>query len=171
MIVDSSVLGELGRQVWRKNVRKVRILGGDLCRSLLGNQAGYLRPPERVDIKGRNQNLLDNQAGYLRSLGRVDIEGHDKRGGTEGRDMNYVSLMFWIECCRGELLLTHQLDVSGSWEGLLGSVSSPPEVSTEKIDVCIAQDEERYFKDYFRIDISQQKGLFKESYSICFVHY
>ena len=43
MIVDPSVLGEFGRQVQREHVREVSILGGDLCRSLFGYQAGYLR--------------------------------------------------------------------------------------------------------------------------------
>ena len=130
MVVDSGVLGELGRQVRRENVREVRILGGDLCRSLLGNQAGYLRPPKRVDIEGR------------------------ERGGTEGCDMNYVSLMFRIECCSCKLFLTNKFNASGSREGLLGSVSSLPKVSTWKIDICITQGEERHPKDYFWTDIS-----------------
>ena len=73
MIVDSGVFGELGSQVRRENIREVRILGGDLCRSLFCNQAGYLRLLGRVDIKGR------------------------KQGGTEGRNINYVSLMFRIK--------------------------------------------------------------------------
>ena len=107
MIIDSGVFGELGSQVRRKNIREVRILGGDLYRSLLGNQARYLRPLGRVNIKGRDRSLLGNQAGYLRSPGRVDIKGRDERSGTEGRDMNYVSLMFRIECCSGEILFTH----------------------------------------------------------------
>ena len=75
MIVNSSVFGELGSQVRRENICEVRIFGGDLCRGLLGNQAGYLRLPEMVDFEGR------------------------ERSRTEGRDMNYVSLMFQIECC------------------------------------------------------------------------
>ena len=107
IIVDSGVFGKLGSQVRRENIREVQILGKDLCRSLLDNQAGYLRPPGRVDIKGRNRSLLGNQTRYLRSPGRVDIEGRDERGGTEGHDMNYVSLMFRIKYCSGKLLLTH----------------------------------------------------------------
>ena len=40
MIVGPSVLKEFGNQVRRK--RKVGMLVGDLCRSFLGYQAGYL---------------------------------------------------------------------------------------------------------------------------------
>ena len=50
MIVDPSVLGEFGSQVRREHVREVGILDGDLCRSLLGDQAGYLRSTGRVNI-------------------------------------------------------------------------------------------------------------------------
>ena len=106
MIVDSGVFGELGSQVQRENIREVRILGGDLYRSLLYNQAGYLRLPERVDIKGREWSRI------------------------EGRDMNYISLMFRIECCSYKLLLTHKFNASGIRKGLFGSVSSLTEVST-----------------------------------------
>ena len=77
MIVSSGVFGELESQVRRENIREVQILGGDLRRSLLGNQAGYLRPSGRVDIEERNRSLLGNQAGYLRSSRRVDIEGRN----------------------------------------------------------------------------------------------
>ena len=45
------MLGELGRQVRRENIREVRILGGNFCKSLFDNQAGNLRPTERVDIE------------------------------------------------------------------------------------------------------------------------
>ena len=130
MIVDLGLLGKLGCQVQRENIRKVQILGGDLCRCLLGNQAGYLRLPRRVDIEGRDRSLFGNQAEYLRSLGRVDIKGRNEQGETEGRNMNYISLMFRIKCYSGKLFLTLQLNASGSWEGLFGGVSSPPEVST-----------------------------------------
>ena len=61
--------------------------------------------------------------------------------------------------------------MSGSRKGLFGDISSLPEVPNWKIDVCIAQGEERHPKDYFRTDISYQEGLFKESYSICLVHH
>ena len=98
MIVDSGVFKKLESQVRRENIRKVRILGGNFYRSLLGNQAGYLRPPEKVDIERCERSLFGNQARYLRSLGRVDIEG---------RNMNYVSLMFRIKCCSGKLLFNH----------------------------------------------------------------
>ena len=50
MVVDPVVLREFECQVWKKYVRKVRIFGKDLCRSLLGNQVGYLRPTEKVDL-------------------------------------------------------------------------------------------------------------------------
>ena len=49
MIVDPSVLGEFGSQVRREHVRKVGILDGDLCRSLLGDQASSLRSTGWVD--------------------------------------------------------------------------------------------------------------------------
>ena len=42
-IINPSVLGESGSQVWRENVREVGILNGDLRRSLLDNQASSLR--------------------------------------------------------------------------------------------------------------------------------
>ena len=48
MIVDPSVLGEFGNQVLRE--REVGILDGDLRRSLLDDQASYLRSTGRVDI-------------------------------------------------------------------------------------------------------------------------
>ena len=83
MIVDSSVFGELGSQFWRKNIREVQVLDGNLCRGLFGNQAGYLRPPGRVDI------------------------GRREPGGTEGRDVDYVSFIFWIKCCSCKLFLTY----------------------------------------------------------------
>ena len=51
MVVDSSMLEELGRQVRRENICKVQILGRDLCKGLFDNQAGYLRPLKRVDIE------------------------------------------------------------------------------------------------------------------------
>ena len=51
LIVDSSVLEEFGHQARREHIRKVGILGGGVCRSLLANQAGYLRLPQRVDVK------------------------------------------------------------------------------------------------------------------------
>ena len=89
---------ELGSQIRKENIRKVQILTRNLCRSPLGNQAGYLKPSRKVDIEGRNRSLFGNQAGYLRSSGRVDIKG---------RNMNHVSPMFRIECCSGELLLTY----------------------------------------------------------------
>ena len=107
MIVDFGVFGELGSQVRRKNICKVRILGGNLYRSLFGNQAGYLRPLGRVNIEGRDRSLLGNQTGYLRSPERVDIKRCNEQGGTEGRNMNYISPIFRIECCSGELLFTH----------------------------------------------------------------
>ena len=49
MIVDPSVLGEFGNQVLKE--REVGILNGDLCRSLLGYQAVYLRSTRRVNIE------------------------------------------------------------------------------------------------------------------------
>ena len=48
MIIDAGVLGEFRSQVLRK--REVSILDGDLCRSLPGNQASYLRSTGKVDI-------------------------------------------------------------------------------------------------------------------------
>ena len=83
MVVDLGVLEELGCQIWRENVCKVQILSEDFCRGFFGNQAGYLRPPKRVDIEC------------------------DKRGGTEGRDINYVGLMFRVKCCSCKLFLSH----------------------------------------------------------------
>ena len=64
----------LGMFVRRENIREVQILNEDLCRSLLSNQAGYLSAPGRVDFQC------------------------DKRGGTEGCNVNYVDLMFRVEC-------------------------------------------------------------------------
>ena len=49
MIVGLSVLGEFGNQVRRE--RKVGILDGNFCRSLLDYQAVYLRSTERVNIE------------------------------------------------------------------------------------------------------------------------
>ena len=57
MVVSPSVLGELRCQVQKENIRKVRILGEDLCRGFFDNQAGYLRPPKRVDVEWEE---LDN---------------------------------------------------------------------------------------------------------------
>ena len=48
MIVDAGVLEEFGSQVLREC--EVGILDGDLCRSLPGDQASYLRSTGRVDI-------------------------------------------------------------------------------------------------------------------------
>ena len=50
MVVDLSVLRELGHQVQRENVFEVEILGGDLHRGLFSNQARYLRPLGRVNV-------------------------------------------------------------------------------------------------------------------------
>ena len=83
MVVDSGVLGQLRCQVRRENIRKVRILDEDLCKGFLGNQVGYLRPLKRVDIK-RNE-----------------------RGGTEGRDVNYIGLTFQVKCCSCKLFLSY----------------------------------------------------------------
>ena len=51
MVIDPSVLGEFESQVRRE--RKVGILDGNLCRGLLGNQAGYLRPVKRGGAERR----------------------------------------------------------------------------------------------------------------------
>ena len=64
VIVDPGVLGEFGSQVRRE--RKVGILDGDLCRSLLGYQAGYLR-----------------------SMVNIEQGGAERRNGTEWRDVYY----------------------------------------------------------------------------------
>ena len=56
MIVDPGVLGEFGNQVWGE--RKVGILDEDLCSSLLGDQASYLRSTGRVDI------CINHPSGY-----------------------------------------------------------------------------------------------------------
>ena len=83
MIVDPSVVGEFGSQVRREHIRKVGVLDEDLCRSLFGDQASYLRPMGRVDI----------------CIERGGIEGCDERDGTEGHDVNYVGLMFRVKYC------------------------------------------------------------------------
>ena len=49
MIVDPSMLGEFGSQVWRK--RKVSILDKNLNRSLFGYHAIYLKSTGRVIIE------------------------------------------------------------------------------------------------------------------------
>ena len=51
MVVDLSLLGEFGSQVQREHDRKVGILDRDLCRSLLGYQAGSLRSTGKVNIE------------------------------------------------------------------------------------------------------------------------
>ena len=56
--------------------------------------------------------------------------------------------------------------MSGSWEGLLGSVSPLPEFPIQEINVRTTQGEEKHSKDYFRTNISYQEGFFKGSYSI-----
>ena len=61
--------------------------------------------------------------------------------------------------------------MSGSWEGLFGSVISPLELLTSKINVRTAQGKQKHCKEYFWTNISHQEGLFKEFYSICFVHH
>ena len=71
MIVDPSVLGEFGSLVRRE--RKVGILDGDLCRSLFGYQAGYLRS----DV-----NYLGLHPGQALQLQTSNI----KRGGAGGRN-------------------------------------------------------------------------------------
>ena len=57
----------------------------------------------------------------------------------------------------------------GSWEGLFSDVSLLPKFSTQEINIRTTQDEKKYPKNYFRTNISHQKGLFKESYPICLV--
>ena len=56
--------------------------------------------------------------------------------------------------------------MSGSWEGLLGGVSPPPELPIQEIKVRTAQGEEKHPKDYFQTNINHQEGLFKESYPV-----
>ena len=80
--------------------------------------------------------------------------------------MDYVGLMLRVKRCSCKLFLTHQLDASGSREGFLGGVSSPPEFPTSEINICTTQGEERHPKDYFWTNISHQEGLFKESYPV-----
>ena len=59
----------------------------------------------------------------------------------------------------------------GSREYLLDGVSFASELPSWKINVCTAQGKEKHPKDYFRTNISHQKGLFKESYSISLIFY
>ena len=87
MVVDPGVLGEFGRQVWREYIREFGILVGDLCGSLLGNQAGYLRSPGRMNIK---------------------------RGEIEGRDVNYERLGILIQCRFSEFFLIDEFYPLGS---------------------------------------------------------
>ena len=86
MIVDAGVFTEFGSQIWRKHVCKVRILGGNFCRGFLGNQAGYLRLLQRVDIKEG---------------------GAEWRIGTNWPNVNYVGLMLRVKRCSCKLFLTH----------------------------------------------------------------
>ena len=51
MVIGPVMLGEFGSQVQKKYIRKVNILVGDLYKSLLGNQAGNLRPTGRMIIE------------------------------------------------------------------------------------------------------------------------
>ena len=48
--LDNGIEG-FGSQVWREHVCKFNILVGDLCKSFLGYQAGYLRSTGRVNIE------------------------------------------------------------------------------------------------------------------------
>ena len=76
MIVDANVLRQFGNQVRRKPVRKIQILGKDICRGLFGNQAGYLRLSQRVD---------------------VEWGGAGRRIRTDWPDMNYIGLMLRVK--------------------------------------------------------------------------
>ena len=80
--------------------------------------------------------------------------------------MYYKGLTLRVKYCSCKLFLTHYLDVSGSWKGLLGDISPLPELPIQEINVRTTQGEERHPRDYFRTNISHQEGLFKESYSI-----
>ena len=81
--------------------------------------------------------------------------------GTDWHDMNYVGLILRIKYYNRKLFFTYWFDASGSQKGLFGSVSSPIEFSTQQIDICIAQSEQRNHKDYFRTNNSKQEDLFK----------
>ena len=74
--------------------------------------------------------------------------------------------MFRVKGCSCKLFLPNQFDALGSWKGFLGGISLPPELSSQEINVCTAQDEERHSKEFFRTNISHQECLFKESYVI-----
>ena len=81
MVVDSSIVEELERQIQKKTIYKVQILDEDFCRGLFDNQTEYLRSPGRADIEWNG-------------AGRRNKYRHNKRGGTEGHDVNYPGLMF-----------------------------------------------------------------------------
>ena len=53
VIIDPGVFREFGSQVQRE--REVDILDEDLCRSLLGYQAGYLRSTVNIEWGGAAQ--------------------------------------------------------------------------------------------------------------------
>ena len=88
MVVDPGVLEKFGHQVWTEYVREVGLLVGDFCGSLRSNQAGYLRPSGRMDIK---------------------------RGRTEGRDVNYKSLGILIQRRFSEFFLIDEFYPLGGW--------------------------------------------------------
>ena len=58
-----------------------------------------------------------------------------------------------------------------SEEGFLNGISSPTKFSIQEINVCTAQGEKKYPKDYFQINISHQKDFFKEFNLIFFISY
>lgn len=61
--------------------------------------------------------------------------------------------------------------MSSSWKGLVSSVSSLPELSTQEINISIAQNEKKHLKNYFWTNINYQEGFFKKYYLIYLITY
>lgn len=78
---------EFGYKIQRKYVCEVGILVGDLCKSLFGNQVGYLRSIKKKDYIKRNR--------------------AEKRGGAKERNVNYKGLILQIKYCNCKLFFPH----------------------------------------------------------------
>ena len=88
MVIDSVILGKFGRQVRRKYIYEVGILIGDFCRSLLGNEARYMKSTGKMNIE-----LKQGEAG------KCNI--------TEWSDGNYVGLILRVKRYSCKLFFIH----------------------------------------------------------------